>query len=364
MLERLKIGALAGLLAIAVVGMSGFAAVSAQDATPTSDGTPMAAECVSPGLPPGTPTPMDEGMEGMDMGSPEAAAGMASPEAAEEMASPEAMEIPEVTPIPEGQPADEATAAAITATLENYVACYNQGQATGDPSLYVALETANYWMYLGYPNPYDRVADEMGSPFSSATALGISDPLVYDDGRVSGDINLMLGDHWVLKQRVFLVQEDDVWKWDAEAILPPDLSDFDSVSVVGINIVETADESTGEKTYEFMFPAFTAGAVTITQIEALNFTVSNTGEELHETFVLQLPEGADPLGLLDGSVPFEEITFYGGVFGIAPGQTMELALVNLEPGVYTMLCFFPGPDGAPHAANGMIAQFEIVAPAE
>src|SRR5680860_738774 len=93
MLHRLKIGGLAGLLAIAVIGMSGFGAVSAQDASP------VAAECVSPGLPPGTPTPM----EGMDMASPEA---VASPESG---ASPEAMPMPEATPLPEGQPADEET---------------------------------------------------------------------------------------------------------------------------------------------------------------------------------------------------------------------------------------------------------------
>ena len=81
MLERMRIGAFAVLLAIAVIGMSGLAA-SAQEATPAADGSPMAAECVSPGLPPGTPTPMDEGaaspeaMEDMEMASPEAAACM------------------------------------------------------------------------------------------------------------------------------------------------------------------------------------------------------------------------------------------------------------------------------------------------
>ena len=71
------------------------------------------------------------------------------------------------------------------------------------------------------------------------------------------------------------------------------------------------------------------------------------------------------LGLLveSGPVAFEDVTFLGGVFPVWPGETKELALLNLQPGVYTLLCFFPGPDGAPHAANGMVAQFEIVAPA-
>src|SRR5680860_854303 len=172
MLHRLKIGGLAGLLAIAVIGMSGFGAVSAQDASP------VAAECVSPGLPPGTPTPMD----------------MASPEAGMEMASPEAMEMPEVTPVPEGQPADEATAAAIDAALNNYSACLIEGQSTGDPSLYVGLESANFILEsTGTGNAYDRVASELENPLGGIELLGISNHMTYDDGRVSGDLALIIG---------------------------------------------------------------------------------------------------------------------------------------------------------------------------
>ncbi len=36
----------------------------------------------------------------------------------------------------------------------------------------------------------------------------------------------------------------------------------------------------------------------------------------------------------------------------------------LPPGMYTLLCFFPSPDGAPHIAGGMVAPFEVLAPAE
>ncbi|CAN5565547.1 hypothetical protein BH23CHL4_BH23CHL4_29820 [soil metagenome] len=360
MLERLKIGALAGLLAIAVVGMSGFAAVSAQDATPTGDGTPMAAECVSPGLPPGTPTPMEEGMEGMDMASPEAGMDVASPEAG---ASPEAMPMPEAPPLPEGQPADEATAAEIDAALTNYVACLNQGTAAGDPALYVALESGNFIMEsTGTGNPYDRVASEMEGGIGAVTLLGISNQMTYEDGRVSGDVALVIGDHWATTIRVLLVQEGDTWLWDEEHFLPADTSDAESISVVGVAISETTDESTGEVTYAF---TFTGGSTTFTQVEALVFSVDNTtAVELHEAVVLQLPEGADPMGIFDGSVAFEDVEFIGAVAPIFPGEIKELALVNLEPGIYTMVCFFPGPDGAPHAMNGMIAQFEIVAPAE
>ncbi len=111
-------------------------------------------------------------------------------------------------------------------------------------------------------------------------------------------------------------------------------------------------------TYAF---EWTGGTNILTAAEAMIFNVANSGEELHEAVVLQLPEGADPLGLLDDSVSFEDVAFIGGVFPVFPGETKDLALMNLEPGTYTLVCFIPGPDGAPHAVNGMIGQFEVVA---
>src|SRR5215218_2007924 len=53
----------AAALALGLFSSTGLTSVSAQDASPA------AVACVSPGLPPGTPTPMDE-MGDMDMGTP------------------------------------------------------------------------------------------------------------------------------------------------------------------------------------------------------------------------------------------------------------------------------------------------------
>lgn len=342
---RMFVG-LAALLALVVASFGGLATVSAQEATP--DGSPMATECESPGLPPGTPTPMDD-MEGMDMGSPEAMDDMA-------MGTPEGedMMMPEATPLPEGTEADEETTAAIIAAIENYAACYSESLATGDPSLFVALESENFWRDQGYSNVYDRVADEMDNPFSSLTLHAVDNPMTYDDGRVSGDMYITLGDHWYQGFRVFLVEEDGIWKWDAEAYLPPD-PDVEQVSVKGVSLDEMTDEATGEVTYAFTF----LGPAEIQEAEAIVFNVTNNGVELHEAVAVQLPEGADPMGILDGSVPFDQIEFLGGVFGIPPGVTQDLALLNLEPGTYHLLCFFPSPDGVPHAARGMIAEFTV-----
>lgn len=41
------------------------------------------------------------------------------------------------------------------------------------------------------------------------------------------------------------------------------------------------------------------------------------------------------------------------------GEEAVLTVENLEPGEYGMVCFVPGPDGKPHAFNGMAVQFTV-----
>jgi hypothetical protein len=340
-------------LALGIFSSAGLAGVGAQDATPMA--SPAAVSCNSPGLPPGTPTPMDD-MSGMDMGSPEAMEGgdMASPEAMEgmDMASPEAMEGAT------GMPADEATAAEVIAVLENYAACYNEGQATGDPGLYVALESQNYVESQGYATRYDRAADELGSPFSTVQVMDATNVQTWDDGRVSVDAQVLVGPYWLNHWQIFFTQgEDGTWLYDEETNLPP-TPDVDFVSINGINITETKDESTGDITYAFVSYS---GSWDFTESDAIVFNFTNSGEEPHEAIVMQLPEGVDPMGILDGSVDMSQVNFIGGVFDIEPGTSADLTLLHLPVGTYTMICFFPAPDGAPHAAHGMIQQFNIVA---
>jgi hypothetical protein len=277
-----------------------------------------------------------------------------------DMASPEPMPALVAPVLPEGQAADAGVAGLVAKTVANYAACYNEGQANGDPALYVSLQSENYWVAnSGSANPYDVVANESGGPPLSVEVISVDNAMTYDDGRISGDVQVVLGGHWWAHNRMyFSLGSDLTWKLDEEAYLRPE-PEGETVSVNGISIVETKDEAAGTTTYEFKF----LGSPSILQTDVLVFNVTNSGAELHEAVVVQLPEGADPLGLLDGTVAFEDVVFYGGVFGIYPGQTQDLALVNMEPGTYTVLCFFTDALGTPHAVNGMIGQFEIVAPA-
>lgn len=291
---------------------------------------------------------MDD-MAGMDMGSPVADMDMAE-------GSPVA--VVEEEPAAVGAAADETTSEAVIGVITNYVACYNEGQATGDPGLYVALESQNYVESQGYTTRYDRAADELGSPFPTVTLQGANNVQTWDDGRVSVDAELLIGDHWYNHWRIFFVQgEDGTWLYDEEASLPP-TPDVDFVAINGLNITETKDESTGDITYAFVSYS---GSWDFTESDAIIFNITNSGAEPHEAIVMQLPDGADPMGILDGSVDFSQVNFLGGVFDIAPGGSADLTLLDLAPGTYTLICFFPSPDGAPHAAHGMIQQFNIVA---
>jgi uncharacterized cupredoxin-like copper-binding protein len=312
-----RILAATGVAFALVIGQGG--AISAQDASP------VATECAAPVLPPGTPTPDD--------GTPEAMTGMEGMEA-----SPEAE-----VPAEEGTPADEATAAAITGAVENYAACYNSGDVTN----VIALETENYLLSeYGSANPYDAIASEEGAPPSTVELVSISNQMTYSDGRVSADVEAIVNGHWFQNLQMFFAQDGDFWKLDEEVELTPEPEG--DTAVVGVALGSADNEY-----------SITPNTPSVLQSEVLIFHATNGGAEAHEMIVLQLPEGADPMGLLDGSVGFDQITFIGGVFGLAPGASQDLALVNLDPGTYTLICFFPSPDGTPHAALGMVATFTV-----
>jgi uncharacterized cupredoxin-like copper-binding protein len=317
--------AASGVALALVVGQGG--AISAQDATPS----PVATECVAPELPPGTPTPMLEG----------------SPEAMPEMegieGTPPAVATPEAEAAEAGTPADEATTAEITAAVENYIACTN----SGDPAKFVALETANYLMSnYGTTNPYDAIAQEEEGGGFTIELVAITNPVTYSDGRVGADVEAIANDHWYVKVAWKFAEEDGYWKLDEETFLTPEPEG--DTAVVGVALGSPEDEY-----------SITPNATSNLQSEVLIFHVTNGGAEAHEMIVLQLPEGADPAGLFDGSVGFDQVTFIGGVFGIPPGGSQDLALVNLEPGDYTLICFFPAPDGKSHAEHGMVTTFTV-----
>ncbi len=92
------------------------------------------------------------------------------------------------------------------------------------------------------------------------------------------------------------------------------------------------------------------------------FTVTNEGKEVHEVVLVQLAPGmtAEQVGAWieggeQGPPPGLPV---GGLSGMSPGQVNNFT-ATLEPGTYGLLCFVPGPDGAPHFAHGMAVTFTV-----
>jgi hypothetical protein len=102
--------------------------------------------------------------------------------------------------------------------------------------------------------------------------------------------------------------------------------------------------------------------------------VSNQGAQVHEMVLFKLNPGktlADAKAYLltppgtpppAGPPPFTTVPGLGGVTGLSPQQHAWLNM-NLTPGNYALLCFFPDTKkgGLPHALEGMTKEFTVPA---
>ena len=269
---------------------------------------------------------------------------MASPVAEEEVPAEEASPEPEV----QGTPAEGAEADEITAAAENLIGCINGGDYLGA----AALMTENFLLEElgGLTNPYDVPLFLEGFMFAEAS---VSDPMTYEDGSVSANVTYMGSQYQLIGWTFHFVDVDGTWKVDSTTVFTPEFEG--DAAVVGVNLSQTDEDGDGVPEY-----AITPNVETVAQSEVLVLHGINAGTEDHEIAVAILPEGADPLGLLDGSIAEEDIEFVGQI-ELAPGEEGDLVILNPPVGVMTLVCFFPGPDGAPHAANGMVSQLEVTA---
>jgi len=264
------------------------------------------------------------------------------------MATPAAA-TPEPTPAAVGTPADAATAAQIAAAAQNVANCANAGDFEG----FVALLTPNLLQtLLGVTNPYDAV-EGLKQHGQSFTTFSTSNPVTYADGSVGIDTTYNQTEYQAVSEHWTLIQDGEYWKVDSVTTLSP-VTDLDT-AVVGVDLAGAKDDTTGKYVYTLV-PAKDSAPVS----PALDFHARNLGEgaEDHELVVLQLPAGADPKGLFDGTIQQADVHFFGQVT-VPSGTEADLLLIGLPAGEYTLACFFTGPDGVPHAMEGMIATFTV-----
>jgi hypothetical protein len=312
------------------------APIAAQDASPAA--SPAPGPCVAPALPPGTPTPMEESPAGGAAGETEGA----TPESEAEGEA----AFPTPTPLPAGTIADPATAERVLAGLTNWFNCFG----TGEYEAVAALSTPNLiaWITGGSTNPYDWVAfmPEIAADSADQQELFLGNVLIYADGRFSVD-HVYRSGHLVENERFYLVEEEGFFKVDALAFgLPVDPALLGAEpTVVEVALV---DYAFAPDTY-----AIPAGGAVV-------FRATNRGTEPHVLSVMRYPAGTTAEQVIEGEVDaLEDATeFLGGHFAV-PGQGFDVALVDLEPGVYFLICDVGTADGTPHYHLGMVARITV-----
>jgi hypothetical protein len=117
-----------------------------------------------------------------------------------------------------------------------------------------------------------------------------------------------------------------------------------------------SETQNADGSYTFAFEPATTEILTpeVLVLHGVNTSATMT----HEIVVFRLPEGADPAGILDGTIQESDVEFIGQTT-FAPLEQADMVLEGLDPGVYTLVCFVTGPDGKPHAADGMITQITL-----
>jgi hypothetical protein len=119
---------------------------------------------------------------------------------------------------------------------------------------------------------------------------------------------------------------------------------------------EATTVEVGATEYSFGVPAEVAGGVV-----AMRFT--NTGGLPHEFAFARIEEGKtkEDVGAVieSGEEPPDWAEDIAGVPALSPGEAVTVTR-TLEPGSYAFLCFFPDPEGTPHAELGMYEVFSIV----
>lgn len=311
-------------------GLPAEFSVTAQEATP-------AASCIAPELPPGTPTPMEETSPDTTEGEEHDHAATPGAEETEDTAT-------EEPALPVGTPADAATTEAVTAAINNLIACVNNGEylKTG------ALATTRFIQeFLGVPTVYDVPATfEGAAPFE---VRGLDNVQTYDDGSVSIDFvygGFYNGPGGLSSERWFFVEEEGILKVDNILFIPLPEGALPGALVVDVTMVDFA---------------FTMSQTTLPANQPIIFRVTNASSGSgHVAVIVTFPEGMTAEAVIKGgeSDGIEPTGFFSALY-LEPGQSGEIGVTGLAAGTYFLACDVATEAGTPHFALGMVTEFTV-----
>ena len=162
---------------------------------------------------------------------------------------------------------------------------------------------------------------------------------------------------------VYVESLTTAFEGDPDAMMSPEFVEasqaIGDAMFEGCEVAERVDVAGIDYGFEGLPDSVAAGLV------ALRFTNQTSNEEPHEMIVLQRPPGDEtPLDEIAAMTPDEVMTDFpmiGVVFSDSAGGT-STSFMELPTGSYIAICTIPiggGEQGDPHAAHGMIAEFEV-----
>jgi hypothetical protein len=121
-------------------------------------------------------------------------------------------------PVPEGNPADNATVAGISATVREYVACFNAGEPLRAYALHTDASLAHILAQQGLPTEAGYAAlatPEPSAPEERTAIISIADARVFTDGSAGAMVTLSYPSIRVPKSFFFtFVRSGDRWLID------------------------------------------------------------------------------------------------------------------------------------------------------
>lgn len=280
-----------------------------------------------------------------------AASGTPSAGAAIAIATAAATTAPVSTPAGDRTPAadpEAALARELTEVAQALGACLSDGDAAG----VVELATEAYLGQLyggGDPLGYDDylvIAPQLDTV--PTDVRGLEEVRPSGDDRATAVVTQVVGNQ-LLRSRWTFVREPrrndpdaSPWRVDREEALP--VAPPSGSRAIDVTLSD----------YAFALdPVAVAGADLLLRGE-------NVAAQDHEMLVLRVEGGRTVQDLLRAVGPALPDGFaYVGQATVPAGGSAELALVDLEPGDYLLVCLFPDERGLPHAALGMAAAFNV-----
>ena len=238
-------------------------------------------------------------------------------------------------------------------TVTRLASLNGNDSSKADQDYYLDHITDNFNALWGYPTVEDCAADIeecIGEPLDPPLRTNLE--FDYENSPLKAEIlitetEIEDGETFKLSFLVGLIKDDGVWKLDSLTASDDEIPS--GVALVNMELREMA----------FIYDKDDKNLAS----GKFAFDIHNKGEQVHELVLIKLIEEGSIMELMEAEDEgaFE---FLGVKVPILPNRSAKMAVPELSPGRYGLVCFLPdqaAPEGemVPHMAMGMISEFTV-----